>query len=182
MSRSRYPKLRGKGKCRGCGSDVPKGRMTWCSSKCFEEHDPATARFRVYQRDKGVCCQCGFNAEKEKKRIHWMRHWGPVMPELHVWEKRFHRKTGFDRVRYARAVAVRIRHQKRWLQAAAMRVAKYVAMGFPTILQSMSWWHADHIVPHSEGGTHALENMRTLCILCHKARTKKWHKERKMAA
>jgi HNH endonuclease len=57
--------------------------------------------------------------------------------------------------------------------------------------QSGNWWEAhqrwsrekpvvnyDHIIPFSEGGLTVLENMRTLCEPCHKARTKKWHKER----
>jgi 5-methylcytosine-specific restriction endonuclease McrA len=33
-------------------------------------------------------------------------------------------------------------------------------------------WEADHVVPLAEGGTHALENYRTLCVPCHKAETK----------
>lgn len=37
----------------------------------------------------------------------------------------------------------------------------------------------DHIVPFSEGGKTVLENLRTLCTACHKARTKKWNLERK---
>lgn len=32
----------------------------------------------------------------------------------------------------------------------------------------------DHIKPHSEGGEHVLENIRTLCRLCHKKRTAEW--------
>lgn len=39
----------------------------------------------------------------------------------------------------------------------------------------------DHIIPFSEGGLTVLENMRTLCSVCHKARTAKWHKERAIA-
>lgn len=31
-----------------------------------------------------------------------------------------------------------------------------------------SWWEADHVVPVVEGGDSNLENMRTLCIPCHK--------------
>jgi 5-methylcytosine-specific restriction endonuclease McrA len=34
-----------------------------------------------------------------------------------------------------------------------------------------SWWEADHIVPVVEGGDSNLENIRTLCVLCHRAAT-----------
>jgi 5-methylcytosine-specific restriction protein A len=40
-------------------------------------------------------------------------------------------------------------------------------------------WDADHIRPWSEGGAElGLENLRTLCLWCHKARTRRWHRER----
>jgi len=34
-------------------------------------------------------------------------------------------------------------------------------------------WEADHVVPVIEGGTVALENLRTLCVDCHKRETAK---------
>ena len=34
-----------------------------------------------------------------------------------------------------------------------------------------SWWEADHILPVVEGGDSNLENMRTLCIPCHRGET-----------
>lgn len=37
----------------------------------------------------------------------------------------------------------------------------------------------DHIKPFSEGGLTILENMRTLCSVCHKQRTAEWHRSRK---
>ena len=33
------------------------------------------------------------------------------------------------------------------------------------------WWEADHIQALAEGGADSLENMRTLCIPCHRAET-----------
>ncbi len=33
-------------------------------------------------------------------------------------------------------------------------------------------WEADHIVPLIEGGEHSMENLRTLCLVCHKAETR----------
>jgi len=35
------------------------------------------------------------------------------------------------------------------------------------------WWEADHVIPHSEGGPCTLDNMRTLCLRCHKKETAK---------
>ena len=34
-----------------------------------------------------------------------------------------------------------------------------------------TWWEADHVVPVVEGGDSNLENMRTLCIPCHRGVT-----------
>ena len=34
-----------------------------------------------------------------------------------------------------------------------------------------SWWEADHILPVVEGGDSNLENIRTLCIPCHRGET-----------
>lgn len=34
-----------------------------------------------------------------------------------------------------------------------------------------SWWEADHVLPIVEGGDSCLENMRTLCIPCHRGVT-----------
>ncbi len=33
-------------------------------------------------------------------------------------------------------------------------------------------WDVDHVVPLVEGGTNQLDNMRTLCVWCHKEETK----------
>jgi len=35
-----------------------------------------------------------------------------------------------------------------------------------------SWWEADHITPVVEGGDSSLDNVRTLCIPCHRAVTR----------
>ena len=36
-----------------------------------------------------------------------------------------------------------------------------------------SLWEGDHIIPHSQGGEYVLENIRTLCVPCHKKETAK---------
>lgn len=41
-----------------------------------------------------------------------------------------------------------------------------------------TWWEADHIVPVVEGGDSSLDNIRTLCIPCHRAETAALHARR----
>jgi 5-methylcytosine-specific restriction endonuclease McrA len=83
----------------------------------------------VFERDRGICALCGFDAHKERRRI--MRL---PLPR---------------RTRELRALVEHgIIHRGR-----------------------KSWWEADHILPVVEGGDSNLENMRTLCIPCHRGVT-----------
>jgi 5-methylcytosine-specific restriction protein A len=42
-----------------------------------------------------------------------------------------------------------------------------------------SWWEADHILPVVEGGDSDLDNLRTLCIPCHRGVTKELRERRR---
>lgn len=42
-----------------------------------------------------------------------------------------------------------------------------------------SWWEADHILPVVEGGDSNLENLRTLCIPCHRQVTQELRARRR---
>jgi 5-methylcytosine-specific restriction endonuclease McrA len=49
--------------CRWCGLEVPRGRRTFCSPYCVHEWrlrtDPGYVRLAVWERDHGVCAECG---------------------------------------------------------------------------------------------------------------------------
>jgi 5-methylcytosine-specific restriction enzyme A len=51
--------------CRWCRIEVGKGRRTFCSDTCVHEWklrtDPGYLREKVFERDKGICAQCGVN-------------------------------------------------------------------------------------------------------------------------
>lgn len=54
----------------------------------------------------------------------------------------------------------------------AQRVVKAAEFGVPKHRVGDSYWDMDHIIPVSEGGgASGLENLRTLCIPCHKKET-----------
>ena len=58
----------GRALCRNCGSEVPKGRRTFCGEGCVDDwaasYSPTLMRQRVFRRDKGICALCGIDATK----------------------------------------------------------------------------------------------------------------------
>lgn len=69
---SDFPQPKGKGAngrgfCRWCHQEVPKGRQTWCGPACLDEYwiraNGQGVRQIVLKRDGGVCSFCGINAE-----------------------------------------------------------------------------------------------------------------------
>jgi hypothetical protein len=63
--------------------------------------------------------------------------------------------------------------------AARMRELKVLQQNGVIHKGRKTWWEADHIVPVVEGGDSNLENIRTLCIPCHRAVTKELRERRK---
>lgn len=170
-NKNRFPKQIAKNKCRGCHGDVPKGRRTWCSDVCFQTYEPANVRFACLKRDQGICSHCGIDTKKVASKLSRALRW--TVPEHH----RFFKKGVYDREKHQAAVKIAERHRRRWYAAAEKRRATLKAEGWPG--SSRSLWEMDHVIPYSEGGLTVLENVRTLCLPCHKKRTKKWHRERK---
>ena len=121
----------GRGLCRWCCLEVPRGRYTFCSEFCVHEWklrtQPAYLREQVLERDRGVCASCGIDTIAEARRIR--------------------RARGANRASLFAYWGLRLRLRK-------------------------SLWDADHIVPVVEGGGECdLDNIRTLCLRCHRQAT-----------
>ena len=61
------------------------------------------------------------------------------------------------------------------------RLRDLIADGYAAKKRS-SWWEADHIIPVVEGGDSSLDNIRTLCIACHREATAQLRKRRSARA
>jgi 5-methylcytosine-specific restriction enzyme A len=72
----------GRNLCRWCDLEVPKGRQTFCSEWCVEQwrlrSDMSYLRDRTFQRDRGVCAQCGVDTVSEWSHIRRQRGTGRV--------------------------------------------------------------------------------------------------------
>lgn len=126
----------GRGICRWCSLEVPRGRFTFCSEYCVHEwklrSQPGYLREQVFLRDKGICVACGVDTVVAYRQLRVSRG-GNRQSLLKLWGlKRYIRK---------------------------------------------SLWDADHIQPVAEGGGECdIENIRTLCLRCHREATKELRK------
>jgi 5-methylcytosine-specific restriction endonuclease McrA len=137
----------GPGQCNWCGQSLEDARARWCSQACQDEFwcraSPNYARWMVSLRDHGVCSRCGADTARQRAAYIRLCTWG----ERGRW---------FSPRHYPRIS--RLAHQK---------------YGVPRSRLRGEWWDMDHVVPVIEGGGGcSLDNLRTLCIPCHKRETR----------
>lgn len=121
----------GRGLCRWCSLEVPRGRFTFCSGYCVHEwklrSQPGYLRDQVFLRDRGICALCSTDTLAALRRLRSSRGARRQLLLEHWYIGKRRRK---------------------------------------------SLWDADHIVPVVEGGGECdLDNLRTLCLRCHRAAT-----------
>jgi 5-methylcytosine-specific restriction enzyme A len=142
--------------CRQCGKECPSKQRKYCSRPCADlwalENWPSAQRRQVFNRDKGVCTTCGIDAHELGERVR------ALLLRLRGigWRSR-----DVDRIKRTGARLERIvqRYHGRWT----------FSLSF---WQPSSFWEMDHRIPLAEGGSSALDNLRTLCRACHRAETK----------
>jgi 5-methylcytosine-specific restriction enzyme A len=149
---SKHPRgPNGRGLCRMCGEEVPKGRFTFCGDVCVHQwklrNQPRYASGQLYKRDRGKCAICGVDTYKKRREF---------LKEIDICKQ-----CGVD--------GCREEVEKR-----------YTEEGWAP-LYNRKWYQVDHIIPVAEGGgprewpltDDYLNNFRTLCVPCHKKETQK---------
>jgi 5-methylcytosine-specific restriction protein A len=130
--------------CTNCGAIVKPPKRSWCSDKCVSDW----------------------------KLEHWPTAWTAAVLErdkgvcaqcgldtelLAAWVWSYRSESSFQRD-----------PARESLYRQTIRTLK--KQGFYEWPRSL--WEADHIVPRVEGGNNKLDNLRTLCVPCHKAETR----------
>ncbi|MCG8436406.1 MAG: HNH endonuclease, partial [Gammaproteobacteria bacterium] len=184
----------GKGQCRWCGRKPKPPRRTWCSQECVDEYlirtDPKVARAKVYGRDRGVCAICKVDTQALQTRV---RHLYIISHNLRATSTGHPRPVylgiGTPNERELRAPPEHIAAWITGLRAAALfkyneaaQLLRDHGIDVPNLAKGQGSFHAhelvtgrtlwemDHIVPVSDGGGGCgLDNLRTLCIPCHKS-------------
>lgn len=156
----RYPvqyNAEGKRCCRWCCKPVPRGRMSYCGDQCQIEVDirssAVAARRHVFERDKGVCRQCGTDTELLRRALGYAAY------------------SLINSERYGAGSHRRLHAHFRITAYEAQAPLRAVAapLGFSNV--TGHFWEADHIVELSDGGSGGLDNLQTLCVPCHKRKT-----------
>lgn len=158
----------GRALCRQCGTEVPPGRRTFCSSDCVSrwkvKTDPQHVRHLLLKRDQGFCALCradciavenardNFFREILKARYGYDCGMMPHGPRLRLSPEEDAKVLAF-----AQRYPMLLRHARRPDEPLAHRIVRG------------SLWAADHIVPVAEGGGECdLDNFRILCLDCHR--------------
>jgi len=153
----------GRRRCRWCwGAISNRRRQTWCGDDCVREyrehHDWKFARKAVFKRDQGVCRLCGTDVAWLSEVVHWLRIGNPEFWNTPIMAPGL--KTG-------KPCLVRP-----WL------LLSHGLLGCSTFRDP---WECDHIEAKADGGPDHPDNLRLLCIRCHKERTKVQARDRAAA-
>lgn len=126
----------------------------FCSEECAERdaqtRSAAALRRACFERDRGVCAECGLDCDDLVRRIRVMRCQDDRRDAvLAAWPAMGHRGNG----------------------GRLSKLAQTAASGHA--------WECDHVrAVYDGGGECTVDNCQTLCVLCHKARTAAQAKER----
>jgi 5-methylcytosine-specific restriction enzyme A len=144
----------GRGLCRMCGEEVPKGRRTFCDDICVHQYklrnQPRYASGQLYKRDRGKCAICGIDTYKVRREF---------LKERNECKKKTLKET----------------------QGCIKQVEqKYKDAGWSPLYNSR-WYDTHHLLSVVEGGgpqdypldMDYLSNLQTMCKVCHKKETKK---------
>ncbi len=135
--------------CRWCRTDVPKGRIWWCSEKCVQEfklkHDWTYIKGLVWERDHGKCAICGLETEKARREYREaVVAAGPSWIRGRGW-------------------------MSDYMVDSAIADNGFAAPRLGPLRRK--WYEVDHIIPVVEGGSNDLTNLRTLCLPHHRQAT-----------
>ena len=166
----------GRSLCRWCWGEIAdRRRSTWCSDACVREfkgrYDPQHQRQLVEGRDRGVCASCQLDTDQLARRlnpeppyVHFesvYEHFTPSMKAtIHEQNLEKCKQVRDELALYETAVAEWWEFINRSENQWAIRRGR------------RSLWEMDHVVPLSEGGNGGLDNLRTLCLPCHRQATK----------
>uniref|UniRef100_A0A8B9QIN4 Zinc finger RANBP2-type containing 3 n=1 Tax=Apteryx owenii TaxID=8824 RepID=A0A8B9QIN4_APTOW len=156
----------------GHGCQAPAWDTRFCSHTCQEDFSIRSSqsylRTKVFEIERGVCQFCSQNAQE----LYLSIRDAPKIQRKKLLESSWMSRLPLGQVVIAAALT--------WRQWSRKAEHFYVVLNeIITNPTEGQFWQVDHIKPvYSGGGQCSLENLQTLCTVCHKERTAKQAKER----
>lgn len=145
---------RQRGHCTWCDAVVPRRRRMWCSQACvdaFMSRQPKYCASVTFRRDSGVCQFCGFDS------VRVLRLYEQLRSLAYGW---LSGRRGIDAYWHKTLMALLDELRRR-----GFKIRHHTQV--PQLVE------ADHILAVSAGGgLSPSSNYRTLCVPCHKCRTR----------
>lgn len=161
----------GRPACCWCGGPLGPGRRRWCGQKCVDEYSiqasQGGARRACEHRDHGVCALCGLDCVRVERFRDALYRASRLRVEIEIqgpvpewWD-------------WGRPLIELVPHPARERRAAQYDALCELIFSWAGDLRDRrTLWEADHTIPLIEGGSLSLDNLRTLCLRCHRQATR----------
>lgn len=145
--------------CRYCKKSIKPPKRTFCSNECVHEYrlrsDGTYLRSCVFERDQGICAICNIDTKETADLLLGMG---------------YGQEQGQDQ--YKEQCQDQCQNRCQDQEAIDLMLKNYNIHKKRKITSNRNGgglWDADHIVPVKDGGGECgMDNIRTLCISCHK--------------
>lgn len=165
-----YPRLPktedGYYRCRYCGKVIPikSGHYRgWCpGGECAHQAMirvfPNMAASALHRREHGICRHCGLDTDALAAALRELQ-----------WRARGYHPPGTEEPPES--------EMNLWRDVRTFVMVQMRRRGFDVghdWCEDRRLWACDHILEHAEGGTLQPDNLQTLCVPCHKAKTRRY--------
>lgn len=191
-------------RCCECGKPLTGRRTRWCSQECVDAYlvraDPSFARRAVFERDQGVCARCGLDAVAVREEVkdadrrafaRWLERWNRENPEGFMrdvldptkWAHLGYRRDYGPRTYTGWSPGGRLHQRPRGESCHALcrdeRIPVLREHGLDAWWWRKTFYDVNHKVAVVDGGGECgLENLETLCLICHVGETARQNEER----
>ncbi|MCD9188260.1 MAG: HNH endonuclease [Pyrinomonadaceae bacterium] len=168
--------------CRRCEKPLTGKQTKWCSKDCsyaafeemmFAKGSSTHIRREVFARDNGICANCGIDCEKIQRISD---HANQSLSEFETVFNPYDLSSNKNHSLEIRQQIIHMffEYRKQFFKD-ARKIWKDTPLNF-----GGSCWQADHILEVIHGGKHEMSNLQTLCNLCHKQKTAKMARPKKI--
>lgn len=164
------------GHCIVCQKKLTGKQTKYCSKDCsyeafnkmmFAKGSSKHIKMEVFARDNGLCANCGIDCEKIQRIS------DHADSSLYLYCLDINPNDLGSEFIGGKFVNYHEEFRKQYFKE-ARKIWKDTPLNF-----GGSCWQADHILEVVHGGKHEMENLQTLCNLCHKKKTAKMERPAK---